>query len=192
MSESEQKYYSVAVQIAMELLGDVVNKKIKELIALGQLDESAQTRLRDIAKLLVWIKTDVRVYAVSHPEQVRELWLAIREHDNQMDFIISSVTELHSRLGKIGYTALVSELAYGMGSCGIPYGLSTKEERAFSIDADTLSRLPNTPNLTEIYKNNSWFVLVTLISFMDGSEFFSNFNKEKSKQKTPVNVSSSS
>jgi hypothetical protein len=147
------------VEISRALLLEIVEQKFNDALRAATVSSK---RLSGLQTTILYIKFDLRLYALSTPLQLKELWDVFRSKEENVDFIMEVTTELMLRLGVEAFCEVREWIAnaYGfMGKIGI-------------MDEDTFYRLPTRITLKDMLVDNPWFITVYLLNTLQLPEDF--------------------
>ena len=141
------------IESARTLLEEILNRKLEEAKLLSISEDPLIDTLRE---LLVYLKVDIRLYAISTEAQLSQLWDYFRQSEARLDFLLEVTAEWYFRLGGPVFDQIVKAL-------GSAYG---HQSALGVLDEDTYHRLPQSAKLTTLLADNHWFVtlhfLITL------------------------------
>lgn len=113
------------------------------------------------AEVLFTQAKGIRPYLICDSTQIHEIWAAFRAHEEYVDFLMSATSEMIFRL-RLQSITLDDLIEATKESFGI-YAFDGVANSA--MDKDILDLVPTQDELAELYKNNPWFLYLTLIQF---------------------------
>jgi len=142
----------------MDTVREVLNSIVEQKLVDAQIGATInRARLDAIIATLLFIKLDMRLYAVSTPTQLKDLWDTFRVTEEKIDFILETTTEFMLRIGISDFTEL--------GECIInAYG---HYNRNGVMDEDTFYRLPILVTLKKMIEDNPWFITLYMLNMLD-------------------------
>lgn len=133
---------------------EIVSNFIDKEISFASSSDTLTKKKNAILDLLYFIKLDIKPYAISAPEQTKEIWDYIRVDEDKTDFVMRCLSELFLTLGRVSFSELIEDVVLAN---------STSSDNS-SIDDETLDRLPITSELSDLIGDNTWIIVIYIIN----------------------------
>lgn len=113
------------------------------------------------AEVLFTEANGIRPYLISDAAQIKQIWAAFRANEVFVDFLLGATSEMifRLRLQSITFDDLIEVATESFGI------YSSDEMSNSAMDEDILDLTPTSEELRLLYKNNPWFLYLTLIQF---------------------------
>jgi hypothetical protein len=139
------------IEAARTCLSDILYRKLEEAHVFAL---ASTVRLEAIKEILLYLKLDVRLYAIMDAPQVETLWEHFRDNESRLDILMELTTEWLLRLGVSQFEALLEALS-------VSYSYQSKPG---VMDSDTFHRLPTPIKLQSLFKENPWLATLYILS----------------------------